>query len=61
MCVRTGEQRQGHGTHLLTALTHQLSTVQHWYLLTAREGQAAAFYRRHGFRPADRMGIFVRP
>lgn len=61
MCVRTSQQRQGHGTQLLEALTDQLHNVRHWYLLTARDSQAAAFYEKNGFRPAGRMGVFVRP
>ncbi|MCD9197742.1 GNAT family N-acetyltransferase [Aeromicrobium wangtongii] len=61
MCVRAGVQRCGHGTRLLQALADQLGDVRHWYLLTARDGDASAFYERNGFRPAGRMGVFVRP
>jgi len=61
MCVRTSQQKQGHGTLLLGALADRLSGVRHWYLLTARDSHAAAFYGRNGFRPAGRMGVFVRP
>ncbi|WP_110239010.1 GNAT family N-acetyltransferase [Nocardioides gilvus] len=61
MCVDTGAQRRGHGTRLLEALAEQLGAVQHWYLLTARDSDASAFYERNGFRPAGRMGVFVRP
>lgn len=61
MCVRTSAQRQGHGTRLLETLADQLGYVQHWYLLTARDSDASAFYQRNGFRPAGRMGVFVRP
>lgn len=61
MCVRTLEQRKGHGTRLLKSLGEQLGEVRHWYLLTARDGSAAAFYEENGFRPAGRMGVFVRP
>lgn len=61
MCVRTDAQRTGHGARLLEALTTRLGDVQHWYLLTARDSDASAFYEKHGFRPAGRMGVFVRP
>lgn len=61
MCVRGGEQRKGHGTRLLEALAERLGEVRHWYLLTARDSDAAAFYERNGFRPVGRMGVYVRP
>lgn len=61
MCVRTSMQRKGHGTRLLEALTDHLGHVRHWYLLTARDSDASAFYERNGFRPAGRMDVFVRP
>lgn len=61
MCVRTSMQRKGHGTRLLEALADHLGHVRHWYLLTARDSDASAFYERNGFRPAGRMGVFVRP
>jgi aminoglycoside 6'-N-acetyltransferase I len=61
MCVRTSEQRQGYGTTLLEALSDRLRDVHHWYLMTARNSDASAFYEKNGFRPAGRMGVFVRP
>lgn len=61
MCVRPDLQRQGHGTRLLHGLEQRIREVVHWYLLTARDGDAAAFYQRNGFRPAVRMGVLVRP
>lgn len=61
MCVRATVQRQGHGTRLLDALAEALPSVDHWYLLTARDSAAAAFYETRGFRPARRQGVFVRP
>ena len=61
MCVRTSTQRQGYGTRLLEALVDHLGQVRHWYLLTARDSAASAFYEKNGFRPAGRMGVFVRP
>jgi aminoglycoside 6'-N-acetyltransferase I len=61
MCVRSGRRRQGHGTALLGALRAAVPEARHWYLLTARDSAAARFYTRNGFRPAGRMGVFVRP
>ena len=60
VCVRTSMQRKGHETRLLEALTDHLAPVRHWYLLTARDSDASAFYERNGFRLAGRMGVFVR-
>jgi aminoglycoside 6'-N-acetyltransferase I len=61
MCVRPERQGHGHGSRLLGALADELEHVTHWYLLTLRDGRAAAFYERHGFRPARRIGVYVRP
>ena len=61
MCVRSARQRQGHGTALLEALADQMPDVHHWYLLTARDSSASAFYEKNGFRPAGRIAVFVRP
>ncbi|MFI2104300.1 GNAT family N-acetyltransferase [Isoptericola sp. NPDC019693] len=61
MCVAPEHQREGWGSRLLTALEHRLPDVEHWYLLTLRDGAAAAFYEAHGFRPASRIGVYVRP
>jgi GNAT superfamily N-acetyltransferase len=61
MCVRPGAQRSGHGSALLAALADRMPDVTHWHLLTARDSPAAAFYVKHGFRPAGRTGVFVRP
>lgn len=61
LCVRTSVQRQGYGTELLEALADRLDQALNWYLLTARDSDAAAFYEKNGFRPAGRMGVFVRP
>lgn len=60
MCIRAAHQGQGHGTLPFEALTNRLQT-RHWYLLTARQSTASAFYEKNGFRPAGRMGVFVRP
>lgn len=59
MCVHPSLQRIGVGTELVEALT-QRSGVSRWYLLTDREGDAAKFYERLGFRPARRIGVFLR-
>ncbi|MFI2296335.1 GNAT family N-acetyltransferase [Isoptericola sp. NPDC019571] len=61
MCVAAAHQREGWGSRLLAALEHRLPDVQHWYLLTLRDGAAAAFYEAHEFRPASRVGVYVRP
>jgi GNAT superfamily N-acetyltransferase len=61
MCVRATHQGHGYGSRLLTSLTQTLAHVRHWYLLTARDSAASAFYGKHGFRPAGRLGVFVRP
>lgn len=61
MAVLPRDQRSGHGSTLLAALREGMPGVTHWHLLTARDSPAAAFYARHGFRPAGRMGVFVRP
>ena len=60
MCVRTARQRSGVGAALLDALDARLD-VASWYLLTARDSPAAAFYESRGFRGARRMGVWVRP
>lgn len=59
-CVLTDRQRAGIGAAMLDALEARVD-VASWYLLTARESPAAAFYESRGFRPAGRMGVFVRP
>lgn len=61
MCVRRTLQRQGCGTRLLGVLAQTLPTVNQWYLLTARDSEASAFYEKNGFRPARRQAVFVRP
>ncbi|MFE5307092.1 GNAT family N-acetyltransferase [Isoptericola sp. NPDC056605] len=61
MCVAPDRQREGWGSRLLAALEDRLPDVEHWYLLTMRDGPAAAFYEAHGFRPAQRIGVYVRP
>ena len=60
MCVLPERQRSGIGGAMLDALDQRLE-VASWYLLTARESPAAAFYESHGFRPAGRMAVWVRP
>lgn len=60
MCVAPDRQRSGIGAALLAALDERLD-VESWYLLTARDSPAEAFYASRGFRPARRMGMWVRP
>ncbi|MEH1124973.1 GNAT family N-acetyltransferase [Micromonospora sp. CPCC 206061] len=61
MCVKPARQRQGVGTALLEALRDRMPEVRHWYLVTMRDGVAAEFYKKNGFRPAGRTGILVWP
>lgn len=61
MCVGADARRQGIGSRLLEALEGRLGARRQWYLLTARDSDASAFYESRGFRPADLMGVFVRP
>ena len=61
MCVRSDRRQEGWGTRLLGVLALEVAEVRHWYLLTAGESGAAAFYESLGFRPARRMGVYVRP
>jgi aminoglycoside 6'-N-acetyltransferase I len=60
MCVHPDHQRRRIGTHLLDALAQQLPDIRHWYLLTARDSPAAAFYTAHGFQPANRSTVYGR-
>jgi ribosomal protein S18 acetylase RimI-like enzyme len=60
MCVDPDHQRRRIGTHLLGALAQQLPDIRHWYLLTARDSPAAAFYQAHGFHPATRSTVYGR-
>ncbi len=61
MCVRSDAQRCGWGGQLLVSLGERLPDVARWYLLTARDSGPSAFYEAHGFHPAHRMGVYVRP
>jgi ribosomal protein S18 acetylase RimI-like enzyme len=60
--VRTELQQTGRGTRLLDTLFEQLShlDVEQIYLITLRDGPAASFYTKHGFRPAARSSMFLR-
>jgi aminoglycoside 6'-N-acetyltransferase I len=53
-------RRRGHGTRLLTGFLAGLHGVTSCHLLTAVDGEAGAFYRRSGFRPARRQGVMIR-
>ena len=62
MCVATNLQRQGIGTILMQELQNALSTegYGHVYLLTHREGAAAAFYGQQGYRTSKRTVVMSR-
>ena len=57
ICVRPDTQSQGIGTKLLHQLMNTLATmdVNSIYLLTAKDGQAEAFYTKNGFQRSPRV------
>ncbi|MGD6804490.1 GNAT family N-acetyltransferase [Rossellomorea aquimaris] len=57
MCVTTGLQSKGIGTRLVNELEDicQESNINRIYLLTAREGQAEAFYEKSGYYVSPKM------
>ena len=61
MCVRSDRQRQGIGSGLLAHLEEELNqmAINSIYLITARDGQAEAFYARNGYRVNSRMIVMV--
>jgi aminoglycoside 6'-N-acetyltransferase I len=61
MCVTTEVQRTGIGGGLIKALADRLrqEKVERIYLLTARDGPAAAFYTKHGFYKSPKMGLYA--
>lgn len=61
LCVRADMRRRGIATELVGALDRHLPEVDRWYLLTARDSAASTFYEGLGYRPAPRLGVFVRP
>ncbi len=60
MVVGAREQRTGVGSELLAGLEDRVPDVVSWRLLTLDRSPASAFYARHGFRPAGRVGVWVR-
>lgn len=60
MCVHPDHRRRGLGRSLITALEVRLPDVEQLYLLTDRDGPAATFYERQGFRPARRQAVMTK-
>lgn len=60
MAVTRRRQRSGLGTQLLGGFLDGLVDVSGVYLLTQLDGPAAAFYVKHGFRPAGRQAVMTR-
>ncbi len=60
ICVRSHKQRQGIGTKLLNQLRDTLTTMEVTgvYLLTNKDGQAEAFYSKHGYQRSQHL-IFM--
>ncbi|MBX9257010.1 GNAT family N-acetyltransferase [Desmonostoc muscorum CCALA 125] len=60
ICVRPHKQRQGIGTKLLNKLVDTLTAIEvnRVYLLTNNDGQAEAFYKKHGYQRKQEM-IFM--
>lgn len=58
-CVRSELQGKGVGSELLTELELlcNRNNISHIYLITAREGQAEAFYTKNNFNVLPRMII----
>lgn len=57
MCVMTELQSRGIGSYLIGALETQCkeNNISRIYLLTAREGQAEAFYKKNGYYVSPKM------
>ncbi|MCC5621812.1 GNAT family N-acetyltransferase [Nostoc sp. CHAB 5715] len=60
ICVRPNKQRQGIGTRLLNQLMDTLTAMEVTgvYLLTKKDGQAEAFYTKHGYQRSQHL-IFM--
>ncbi|MEH2086365.1 GNAT family N-acetyltransferase [Nostoc sp.] len=60
ICVQPYKQHQGIGTKLLNQLMDTLTVmkVTGVYLLTKKDGQAEAFYTKHGYQRSQQM-IFM--
>ena len=61
MCVGTEVQRTGIGGRLIENLSERLrrERVERLYLLTMRDGPAAAFYAKRGFYQSSKMGLYA--
>lgn len=62
MCVKVSRQRSGLGTRLLRQLERELALegVSRVYLLTMRDGPAAAFYAKNGYYTSPKMALMAR-
>lgn len=62
MCVESEMQGKGIGSRLIKELELLCDkhNISHIYLLTAREGQAEAFYKRNGFYVSPKMILMLK-
>ncbi|RWZ54632.1 GNAT family N-acetyltransferase [Halobacillus fulvus] len=62
MCVKKESQGKGAGTLLISELERlcQQSDITRIYLLTARDGQAEAFYRKNGYYISPKMMMMAK-
>ncbi|MDZ8077669.1 MAG: GNAT family N-acetyltransferase [Nostoc sp. DedQUE01] len=62
ICVRPDNQRQGIGTKLLNQLMDTLTSIEvsRVYLLTNKNGQAEAFYTKHGYQRNQQMILMTK-
>ncbi|MFN6468501.1 MAG: GNAT family N-acetyltransferase [Nostoc sp. SerVER01] len=62
ICVRPDNQRQGIGTKLLNQLMDTLTSIEvsRVYLLTNKNGQAEAFYKKHGYQRNQQMILMTK-
>lgn len=62
MCVGVDRQRTGRGTRLLRHLERELAAmgVSRVYLLTMRDGPAAAFYAKNGYYTSPKTALMAR-
>ena len=57
MCIKETFQSKGIGSMLISALEECCieNNISHIYLITARDGQAEAFYKKNGYSINDKM------